>query len=212
MADDVSRRIRLKSQRLAAELRLSRRSQNAWALRLGLSKGYLSQLVNGRRSYPSPAVRRRLLLALELEFDELFEWESEGVATVGEAAERPRPMTTRMPAATNGPGKPRTRKILGDGPMQVLAQDLRIGARLLIRKPAFTALAAVVLALGIGANTAIFSVIKGVLLEPLNFESPESLVLLDENHLARGLNRFGVSPANLADWRDSAESFSHIAG
>jgi hypothetical protein len=62
--------------------------------------------------------------------------------------------------------------------METLFRDLRYGARILTRNPVFTAVAVISLALGIGANTAVFSVINAVLLKSLPFKDPESLVLV----------------------------------
>ncbi|MCC6539926.1 MAG: ABC transporter permease [Bryobacterales bacterium] len=84
-------------------------------------------------------------------------------------------------------------------------QDLRHGARNLLRTPGFTAVAAITLALGIGANTAIFSVVRSVLLEPLAYQEADRLVTL----LHSGANP--VAPANYRDWKDTSRSFEAMA-
>ena len=89
------------------------------------------------------------------------------------------------------------------------AQDLRYGARLLGRSPAFSIVAILTLALGIGANTAIFSVVDAVLLRPLPFAQPHQLVRIWE---AKGdSQRNVVNPLNFADWRDRSHSFQQMA-
>ena len=95
-----------------------------------------------------------------------------------------------------------------------LAQDLRRGFRNLAKSPGFAAAAIVVLALGIGANTAIFSVVNGVLLEPLPYPDPGRLVRVwhtPPQSSFPGLRTFGVSPANYLDWEREARSFEHMA-
>jgi predicted permease len=89
--------------------------------------------------------------------------------------------------------------------MQILLQDLRYGARMLLKNPGFTLIAVLTLSLGIGANTAIFSVVNGVLLRPLNYREPERIVTL----LQQG--RSPVSPANFLDFRTNGQSFEHMA-
>jgi hypothetical protein len=79
--------------------------------------------------------------------------------------------------------------------------DLRYTLRTLAKSPAFTATAVLSLALGIGAATAIFSVVNGVLLRPLPYPEPERLVRLWEANPARGLTRNDVNGWNFADWR-----------
>src|SRR5215475_15281392 len=87
--------------------------------------------------------------------------------------------------------------------------DLRFALRVLRRSPAFTLSAALVLALGIGANTAIFSVVDAALLRPLPFQDPSRLVMLWEAPPGYGYNR--VSPLNFLDWHDQNSVFSSIA-
>ena len=89
--------------------------------------------------------------------------------------------------------------------MQTLLQDLRYGARMLMKKPGFTLIAVITLALGIGATTAIFSVVNGVLLRPLDYQDPQQIVTL----LSRG--RGPVSPANFLDMKANSQSFAQMA-
>ena len=94
--------------------------------------------------------------------------------------------------------------------MQSLAQDLRYALRLLRRAPLFSALVVATLALAIGANTAIFSVVNGVLLRSLPYRDPGRLVMLYEG--ITGINQpFGFSPPDLAGFRDRAQSYEAIA-
>ncbi len=95
--------------------------------------------------------------------------------------------------------------------METLFQDLRYGVRMLIKRPGFTAVAIIALALGIGANTAIFSVVNAVLLRPLPFSDPNRLVAVYETHARRGMALNAVSYPNFADWRDQNNVFERIA-
>jgi len=96
--------------------------------------------------------------------------------------------------------------------MAGLFQDLRYGARTLMKNPAFTLAAVLTLALGIGANTAIFSVVNAVLLRPLPYEDPERLVMIYETNLAKGWPQFSVSPPNFADWSEQSRVFDGMTG
>jgi putative ABC transport system permease protein len=95
--------------------------------------------------------------------------------------------------------------------MQTFWQDLRYGARILLKKHGFTLIAVFTLALGIGANTAIFSVVNSVLLRPLPYPNAERLMTVWEDHQARNgpVNEW-TSPPGFEDWRDQAKSFDHV--
>ena len=96
--------------------------------------------------------------------------------------------------------------------MPYLLQDLRLAVRRLLRAPGFTIAAALCVALGVGANTAMFSVINAVLLKPLPFREPERIVAVHETLLPNTDNHNMVSPANYLDWRGANHSFSEMAG
>src|SRR5256714_4375129 len=95
--------------------------------------------------------------------------------------------------------------------LDTLFQDLRYGFRSLRKKPGFTATAVIALALGIGANTAIFSVIDAVLLRSLAYREPGSIVMVWEKSLRGGRTQNSVSPANFLDWKKQSSSFEQIA-
>jgi putative ABC transport system permease protein len=92
-----------------------------------------------------------------------------------------------------------------------LWQDLRYGARMLRKQPGFASIAALTLALGIGANTAIFSIINGVLLQPLPYVEPERLVTLWERHPQKGMEQELVTPPDFTDWQAQQRVFSQLA-
>jgi putative ABC transport system permease protein len=94
-----------------------------------------------------------------------------------------------------------------------LWQDLRYGARMLFKQPGFTLIAVLTRALGVGANTAIFSVVNDVLLRPLAFHEPDRLVMLwaDIPTSPLGIRELPVTNADLPEWRASATSFEQLA-
>ena len=92
-----------------------------------------------------------------------------------------------------------------------LAQDLRYGLRMIAKTPAVSAIAIIALALGIGANTAIFSVVNAVLLRPLAFKQPDQLVMVWDNAAHLGFPKDTPSPANFLDWRQQNHVFSAMA-
>lgn len=91
-----------------------------------------------------------------------------------------------------------------------LVQDLRFALRSFLRAPRFTVPAIVALALGIGATSAIFSVVRGVLLEPLPYEAPERVVSIWEANAARNRSRNVIGPANFVAWGERSRSFEHL--
>jgi len=93
-----------------------------------------------------------------------------------------------------------------------MAQDLSYGARMLLKKTGFTLIAVITLALGIGANTAIFSVVNAVLLRPLPYEQPDRLVALYDALPKLGYPRVGLSEAEFVRLRQENRSFAELAG
>ncbi len=91
-----------------------------------------------------------------------------------------------------------------------LWRDVRYGARALRKAPGFTAVAVLTLALGIGANSAIFSVVNGVLLKPLAFPNPERLVYITSQFPTLGFDQFPVDAAEYAELRERNQSFEEI--
>ena len=95
--------------------------------------------------------------------------------------------------------------------MEKLLKDVRYAVRGLVKRPGFTVIALITLALGIGANTAIFSVVNAVLLRPLPFRDPEQLVIVWEDAAFAGFPRNTPAPANYVDWKNQNQSFADMA-
>src|SRR5947209_4783519 len=96
--------------------------------------------------------------------------------------------------------------------MGTLIQDVRYGLRMLAKNPGFTAIAVITLGLGIGANTAIFSVVNAALLRPLPYKDPTRLVYVWSAEKARGIPQSTVSIPDLHDWRQQNRVFDGMAG
>src|SRR5690349_22961682 len=95
--------------------------------------------------------------------------------------------------------------------MRTLIKDLRYGFRMLLKSPGSTAVAVIALSLGIGANTAIFSVVNVVLLRPMQYKDPDHLVVVWETQLSKGIQREQVSAADFKDWVEQNRVFDQIA-
>jgi predicted permease len=98
--------------------------------------------------------------------------------------------------------------------IETVWRDVRLGGRALVHSPIFTAVTVLSLALGIGANTAIFSVVNGLLLQPLPYPEPEQIVHVwhtPPQQSFPGLEKFSVSPANYVDWKAQSSTFEQMA-
>src|SRR5215212_6438194 len=92
-----------------------------------------------------------------------------------------------------------------------LWRDLGFAARMLWKSPGFTAVAVLAVALGVGANTTIFSVVNALLLRPFAYETTPRVVMVWERGLDQVNNRNSVAPANYLDWRDQTKVFEELA-
>lgn len=93
--------------------------------------------------------------------------------------------------------------------MNNILRDIHYSLRMILKNPAFTIVAIFALALGIGANTAIFSVVNAVLLRPLQYKNAENIIVIQE--LNKQGNRVQVTAANFLDWREQSTSYKHLA-
>ena len=101
------------------------------------------------------------------------------------------------------------RRAKWEGDVTQFWQDLRYAVRMLVKSPVFTGIAVLTLALGIGGNTAIFSVVNSVLLKPLPYQNPERLVILSEK--SPQFPEMSVSYPNFEDWKAQAKSFEQVS-
>ncbi len=102
-------------------------------------------------------------------------------------------------------------EVRGGGWLETVWQDVRYGGRMLRKHPSFSFVAVLTLALGIGANTAIFSLVSAVLLRPLNYRDAARLVMVWEDESAIGFPRDTPAPANYADWKAQNQVFEDMA-
>ena len=125
------------------------------------------------------------------------------------AAQKEAERAARREFGNMGLIKESTRDVWGGGSLDRLMQDLRFGVRMIAKSPGFAAVAILTLALGIGANTALFSVVNGVLLNPLPYPEPEQLVELRESkpNFATG----SISYPNFMDWQKDNRTFASMA-
>src|ERR1700682_5731349 len=94
--------------------------------------------------------------------------------------------------------------------METLLKDIRYGMRSLLKRPGFTAIAVITLALGIGANTTIFSVVNAVLFRPLSYENPGQLVRLWADRSGQRTEQNQFAPAEITDFRDQLTTFEEL--
>jgi len=95
--------------------------------------------------------------------------------------------------------------------METFIKDIRYGIRSLLKQPGFTTVVVITLALGIGVNTAIFSLVHAVLLRPLPFADSDRLVVVKAQNAKTGETLPSVSPADFFDWKSQSQSFSNLA-
>src|ERR1700750_1143686 len=93
-----------------------------------------------------------------------------------------------------------------------MLHTIRLAFRSLIKTPGFTAVAIITVALAIGANTAVFSLVHGLLIRPVPFKAPQNLVLLFEKFSGQGLDQIPVSAPEYLDWEKQTQSYERIAG
>jgi len=163
----------------------------------------------GGRIFPRFTVRedvdRELESHIALRAEELVAegWEP---AAAREEAARLLGDTTEIARACVGIVRGHQKAVRRAGMVEAVWQDLRFGLRTLVRSPGFALVAVLTLAMGVGANTAIFSVVQGVLLEPLPYEEPEELVAVWESRSRGGT--MSASWANFVDWEELSTTFA----
>ena len=150
----------------------------------------------------------------EDELDEEFQYHLDRLIDAGREAGLTPEEARRAARRAMGPvekSKEECRDLRAMRLIRDLAADLRYAGRGLRRNPGFAALATLIMALGIGANTAVFSVVHAVLLRPLPYDSPDRIVTFGTAFLTSGQTQGLVSIANFRDWRDQSSSFDALA-
>jgi putative ABC transport system permease protein len=122
-----------------------------------------------------------------------------------------RPVAARLPARLRASADAPVAGAGRGSLLTDLVQDIRYAVRSFLRAPRFTVPAVLALALGVGATSAIFSVIRGVMLEPLPYAEPDRIVTVWESNVERNRRRNVVGPANFLAWSERNRSFSHLA-
>ncbi|MGH7745539.1 MAG: ABC transporter permease, partial [Candidatus Dormibacteria bacterium] len=152
--------------------------------------------------------RKRMMDELEADIREHIERETRENIERGMSAEEARYAAHRKFGNVTRV-KEETREVWSMAWLEQFFEDIRFGLRLLRKNPGFTAVAVLTLALGIGANTAVFSLVYAVLLRPLPYKDPSSLVVLNETTPKVGT--VSVSYPNFLDWRSGSRAFSQMA-
>src|SRR5262245_11866343 len=153
--------------------------------------------------------RRRAERELDEEIRAHLEMEIERNIADGMSPEDAR-LAARCSFGSVALSKEDSRAMWGLRSLEIFWQDLRYGARMLLKNPGFTTIAVITLALGIGANTAIFSVVNAVLLRPLPYEDPVHLVRLWADNSGQRTEQNPFAPAEITDFRDHLTAFEAI--
>lgn len=154
--------------------------------------------------------RRRAEEELEEEIRAHLEFEIEQNVQAGMSPEQARNAALRA-FGNVALSKEDCRTVWGFRSLQMLWQDFSFGLRMLAKNPGFTSVAVLALALGIGANSAIFSVVNTVLLRPLPYQDPDRIVMVWEDGSSHGFPINVTSAANYIDWRDQNQVFEGMA-
>ncbi len=154
--------------------------------------------------------RRRRERDLEREIQDHLDLEAQELLTSGRSIDEARQEARRILGNTTVI-KESVRDMWGWTSLDQFLQDIRYGARLLVRNPAFSATAVLTLALGIGANTAIFSLVNGLLLKPLPYRGADRIVVpatvFERSHSDRG----SVAYPDILDWKQQTDLFEAVA-